>query len=447
MSAQINGTAEMNKIAEVAKAAEAVPSFDRSASELAAKMFARTDAPAVEAEKPVTADNAKETGLVKEEKKEISTQKSRQVKPVEEVEAEEALLKGENVEKKDEHAASEEADDDIPAFMKDKKGEPTNAGQAFAKIKKENAVLKKELEAFKSGQVKAPDAQTAEMQKKLAEYEAKQKELSDYNQQLEDIVRISKIEESREFKSAYVEPMKKLKASVETIAKAADKDVNEIMRLVTIRDDAERRKAFKAASEDMDPADIAELRSLGSEIAKLESNKEFLMQDAKSTLETLTKKEQEKILELEAFEKNKAEKEKALRLDQSKKIRESIFKDFEPEVLKEFPFLEEHKDDPSYRAEFDKIRANVDFVQENEVDTQTRVQLDVQAFAFPTIVGIAKGLKAELEKVLAENAKLRGTKPKQAQGKPKEIPAAGEPEYKTYAEAQQGLAQKLFASR
>ena len=228
--------------------------------------------------------------------------------------------------KKDPVEELAEARDDIDPDLKlpiddtDDDGEPVADGEddkdnpfdkgtpqhrRFREMRKEAAALKGTLEQEKQTrtqlesrvkEIEAAAARTDELEKKLAEYEAK--------------ITVSNLTESAAYQEAIAKPLNNIIDRADAIAERYGIDPDDLTGALEIADPAARRAKFKELTSglDVEPDDHYELRKLADELQPLKTKRAELIANADKALQELEteRTETQKQAALQAAEARKA---------------------------------------------------------------------------------------------------------------------------------------------
>jgi hypothetical protein len=254
------------------------------------------------------------------------------------------------------------------------------AQTAFAKLTKELREAKTKLKEFegkvsdrtdaveqKGGDAQS-DTQLTELQAKLEKFQAERDEL-------ESELRVSKIESTREFKTAISEPTKAVVKAISDIAKSYEVRPSTILEAVEETDGVKRRTLLKELTGDMDAADALSVRMKVDELIQLNGKREELIKDSKTALAALNLAEEES----ERTDRSKYDAD-------AKKAFGEVWGTFQEEL----PILKKIEGNDSWNQTLDQLRANAEKLDAEPLDHRQRAALTYQAVTLPLVVQVFK---------------------------------------------------------
>lgn len=265
------------------------------------------------------------------------------------------------------------------------------AQTAFAKLTKELREVKTKLKEFES---KATD-RTEAVEKKgedatndtqLKEFQAKIELLAKERDELDSELRLSRIEATREYRSNITEPVKAAVQTISEIAKVYEIKPNSILETATEPDGAKRRTMLKEMTSEMDAADALSVRLQVDELVKLNGKREEMIRDSKSTLEALTRAEEEQ----ERSERQKYDTE-------AKKAFGEVWDNFQNEM----PLLKKIDGNENWNKTIDEIRTQAEKLDSEPLDHRQRAALTFQAVTLPLVVKVFKDYVAKTNQEMA----------------------------------------------
>jgi len=268
---------------------------------------------------------------------------------------------------------------------------PPAAQTAFAKLTKELKEAKAKLKEFetkvsdrteaveKKGEPVENDGQLKELQAKLEQFTKEREEL-------EGELRLSRIEATREYKTAIGEPTKAAVQAISEIAKVYEVKPSTILEAVNEADGAKRRAFLKEATSEMDAADALAVRMKIDELVQLNGKREEMIRESKTTLEALEKAEEEQ----ERTERAKYDTE-------AKKAFGEVWDNFQ----KELPLLKKIDGNDQWNKTIDEIRVQAEKLDAEPLDHRQRAALTYQAVTLPLVVQVFKDYVSKTNQELA----------------------------------------------
>jgi hypothetical protein len=300
-------------------------------------------------------------------------------------------LTGENVEKTEQ----------TPVDSKPQKAEETlekvpenlnpAAQTAFAKLTKELREAKsrlKEMETKISDRTEAveqkggdvqTDSQLKDLQTKLEQFQAEREEL-------ENELRLGRVEATREYKVNIGDPMKQAKQTISEIAKAYEMRDSLILDALNESDGPKRRALLREMTSNMDPVDALTVRTKIDELLLLNSKREEMVKDSKRILDEIAKTE-------EAQEKAARAKYDA----EAKTAFNEVWGLFE----KELPLIQKVDGNEQWNKMVDSLRAEAERLDAEPLDHKRRAALTFQAVTLPLVVQVFNDYVSKTNKELA----------------------------------------------
>ena len=336
-------------------------------------------APSIEVEKAVP---AKEIAPEKAEPtKDSDVEKGPEIKPP--AKLIESLLTPENEKVKEAPKVTGELaeDEKLPGKA------TSSANSAFAAkaralkaAEQELALLKQELEkSRKAGNAEA----SSEIQNIKSELEEARKLVSDYEGQLS----IVRLESTREFKRVVGEPLAKAEKSLsDTLAGYDGLNAKEVMKLLDIKDPAQRKAEFRDLMNGVDAMDAWAVKTKLDEIEELRNRKEEMLKESNTVLQ---KMEQEET----AFEQ-----EQRLKFEREADVAfENTWNQFEDS----FPILKRGQT-PEWDNTIKALRDQAVYLDKQPLDHQQRATLTYQAVLFPLAVQVVRDLTEKSNATIAD---------------------------------------------
>jgi len=280
-------------------------------------------------------------------------------------------------EKTEEKPAEAKTEEPIEALPE---GTTPAAQTAFAKLTKELRDAKTKLKEFetkisnrtdavseKGGDVQA-DAQLKELQAKLEQFQKEREEL-------EGELRIGRIEATSEYKVNIAEPTKAAVQTISDIAKVYDVRPSTILEAVNEPDGAKRRTLLKEMTGEMDAADALAVRMKVDELIQINAKRDEMVKESKTTLEALTKAEEEE----ERAERAKYDSD-------AKKAFGEVWDSFQAEL----PLLKKIDGNDQWNQTIDQLRSQAERLDAEPLDHRQRAALTYQAVTLPLVVQVFK---------------------------------------------------------
>jgi hypothetical protein len=231
----------------------------------------------------------------------------------------------------------------------------------------------------KKGEDTQSDTQLKELQAKLEQFTKEREEL-------EGELRLSRIESTREYKLAIAEPTKAAVQAISEIAKVYEVRPSTILEAVNESDGAKRRTLLKELTGDMDAADALSVRMKIDELIQLNGKREEMVRESKSTLEAMTKAEEEQ----ERTERAKYDTE-------AKKAFGEVWDTFQ----KELPLLKKIDGNDQWNKTIDEIRVQAEKLDAEPLDHRQRAALTYQAVTLPLVVQVFKDYVSKTNQEMA----------------------------------------------
>jgi len=289
---------------------------------------------------------------------------------------------------------------------------PPAAQTAFAKLTKELREAKSKLKEFESklatrtetvenkGGDAGTDTQVKEYQQKLEQFQKERDEL-------ENELRVFKIEGTREYKSSIGEPIQKTTQTIVDIAKAYEAKPNAILEAANEPDGVKRRVLLKELTGEMDPVDALAVRTKVEELASLYSKKDELLKNSKQALEAIAKQEEEQ--------------ERASRASydaEAKKAFSEVWSSFQEDM----PLLKKVDGNEAWNNTVDQLRMQAEKLDAEPLGHRQRAMLTYQAVSLPLVVQVFKDYitktNQELTSLKSSLSEYRKATPGAGSGKP-----------------------------
>mgnify|MGYP007090468611 CR=1 FL=1 len=273
------------------------------------------------------------------------------------------------------------------------------------------ATLKQELEKSRNaGNAEA----SSEVQNIKSELEETRKLVSDYESQLS----LVRVESTREYKRTISEPLAKAeKGLADSIAGYEGLNVKDVLKVLDIKDPAQRRAEFKDVMNGVDAMDAWAVKTKLDEIEQLRSKKDDMLKTANDTLAQIERQE------------TAVEQEARLNFDKQADVAfENTWGQFEDS----FPILKRGQT-PEWDNTIKALREQAVYLDKQPLDHQQRATLTYQAVLFPLAVQVVRDLteksnatisdlKAQLQKFQAATpAAGAGTNNSQSAGLPSTV--------------------------
>ena len=265
------------------------------------------------------------------------------------------------------------------------------AQTAFAKLTKELREAKAKLKDFESKvatrteavEDKGGDVKT---DSQLAEYQAKLEQFQKEREELEGELRLTKVEATREYKTAVGDPIKQTVQTITDIAKVYELRPNSILDAAQEPDGAKRRTILKELTSDMDPVDALAVRTKVDDLALLNSKREEMIRESKTALEAISRREEE------------AEKANRAKYDvEAKKAFGEVWNNFQEEM----PLLKKVEGNDQWNKTIDDIRGQAERLDSEPLDHKQRAALTYQAVTLPLVVQVFKDYVSKTNQELA----------------------------------------------
>jgi hypothetical protein len=298
-------------------------------------------------------------------------------------------------------------------------GKATNsANSAFAAKARALKAAEQELVTLKQELEKSRNAGNAEASSEVqgikSELEEARKLVSDYESQLS----LVRVESTREYKRTISEPLAKAeKGLADSIAGYEGLNVKDVLKVLDIKDPAQRRAEFKDVMNGVDAMDAWAVKTKLDEIEQLRSKKDDMLKTANDTLAQIERQE------------TAAEQEARLTFDKQADVAfENTWGQFEDS----FPILKRGQT-PEWDNTIKALREQAVYLDKQPLDHQQRATLTYQAVLFPLAVQVVRDLteksnatiadlKAQLQKFQAATpAAGAGTNNSQSAGLPSTV--------------------------
>jgi hypothetical protein len=268
---------------------------------------------------------------------------------------------------------------------------PPAAQTAFAKLTKELKEAKTKLKEMETKVTERTDAvekkgEDTQSDTQLKELQAKLEQFTKEREELEGELRLSRIESTREYKLAIAEPTKAAVQAISEIAKVYEVRPSTILEAVNESDGAKRRTLLKELTGDMDAADALSVRMKIDELIQLNGKREEMVRESKSTLEAMTKAEEEQ----ERTERAKYDTE-------AKKAFGEVWDTFQ----KELPLLKKIDGNDQWNKTIDEIRVQAEKLDAEPLDHRQRAALTYQAVTLPLVVQVFKDYVSKTNQEMA----------------------------------------------
>jgi len=252
--------------------------------------------------------------------------------------------------------------------------------RALKAAEQELATLKQELEkSRKAGNAEA----SSEVQSIKSELEEARKLVSDYESQLS----IVRLESTREFKRVVGEPLAKAEKNLaDTLAGYEGLNAKDVMKVLEIKDPAQRKAEFKDLMSGVDAMDAWAVKTKLDEIEQLRNKKDEMLKESQTVLQ---KMEQEET----AFEQ-----EQRLKFEREADVAfENTWNQFEDS----FPILKRGQT-PEWDNTIKALRDQAVYLDKQPLDHQQRATLTYQAVLFPLAVQVVRDLTEKSNTMIAD---------------------------------------------
>jgi len=328
-------------------------------------------------------------------------------------------LTGDSTEKP-ETAAPEQKSEEPPVEKAPENLNPA-AQTAFAKLTKELREAKarlKEMETKisdrtdaveeKGGDVQT-DSQLKDLQTKLEQFQAEREEL-------ENELRLGRVEATREYKVNIGDPMKQAKQTISELAKAYEMRDSVILDALNEADGPKRRALLREMTSNMDPVDALTVRTKIDELLLLNSKRDEMVKDSKRMLDEIAKTE-------EAQEKAARAKYDA----EAKNAFNEVWGLFE----KELPLVQKVEGNEQWNKMVDGLRAEAERLDAEPLDHKRRAALTYQAVTLPLVVQVfndyVQKTNKELSSLRSSLGEYRKATPSVASGQTPAKTETGDP--------------------
>lgn len=295
------------------------------------------------------------------------------------------------LEEKATQEAPEKAEDEKPAEEALPEVKSPAAQTAFAKLTKELREAKAKLKDFESKvasrtETVEDEGEDVKSDPQLAEYQAKLEQFQKERDELEGELRLSKIEATREYKTAVGDPIKQTVQTITDIAKVYDLKANPILEAAQETDGAKRRVLLKELTSDMDAVDALAVRTKVDELALLNTKRDEMVRESKSALEAIARREEQ------------AEKASRSQYDaEAKKAFGEVWNSFQEEL----PLLKKVEGNEQWNKTIDEIRGQAEQLDSEPLDHKQRAALTYQAVTLPLVVKVFKDYVSKTNQELA----------------------------------------------
>jgi len=295
------------------------------------------------------------------------------------------------LEEKATQEAPEKTQDEKPAEEALPEVKSPAAQTAFAKLTKELREAKAKLKDFESKvasrtETVEDEGEDVKSDPQLAEYQAKLEQFQKERDELEGELRLSKIEATREYKTAVGDPIKQTVQTITDIAKVYDLKANPILEAAQETDGAKRRVLLKELTSDMDAVDALAVRTKVDELALLNTKRDEMVRESKSALEAIARREEE------------AEKASRSQYDaEAKKAFGEVWNSFQEEL----PLLKKVEGNEQWNKTIDEIRGQAEQLDSEPLDHKQRAALTYQAVTLPLVVKVFKDYVSKTNQELA----------------------------------------------
>ena len=256
---------------------------------------------------------------------------------------------------------------------------------------------------------KAEKAKREELESKLAELEkAKQAVDPSEVERLKAIVdeqerelSLSRVEATREFKEAVVQPLQQIRDLASQLAKKYDMDESEVMSALSEKDPSARSDKISDVTAGMNDADKWTLYEAQRRYAKVEGVRERVAANAK--------------LALEKVEQHRQEQDK-LQAEESRKVYGQTLSKVWSEAQEVIPLLKPVEGDDEWNGQLQQVEQFAQSVDVQNLDPDTRARVVVRSAIAPLIYGQFVALFNKYQEVEKALEKYQNATPKAGGG-------------------------------
>jgi hypothetical protein len=252
--------------------------------------------------------------------------------------------------------------------------------RALKVAEQELSSLKQELEkSRKAGNTEASN----EVQSIKSELEEARKLVSEYESQLS----VVKLESTREFRRIVGEPLAKAEKNLsDALAGYEGLNTKEVLRLLDIKDPAQRKAEFRDLMSGVDSMDAWAVKTKLDEIEQLRNKKDEMLQESQNVLQKMQQEET-------AFEQ-----EQRVQFERQADVAfENTWNQFEDS----FPILKRGQT-PEWDTTIKALREQAVYLDKQPLDHQQRATLTYQAVLFPLAVQVVRDLTDKSNATISE---------------------------------------------
>lgn len=290
---------------------------------------------------------------------------------------------------KSESTPSEDLDIKTPENLK------PEAQTAWARLTKDLRDARAKLKELETKTAEAVPNSVEQIDLK-AQLEALKTERDNYEHEL----RFSRLEATKEYKTAVTEPLQTIQNEVASIAKTYEMDPTKIYAAMVEPDAMKRRALLKEATASFDPVDALAVRQKGEDLQKIFERRELLTKDVQTVLQMIETEEKQ---EMEQFQK-RAEQELA-----------EAYKSEWENMQKENPLLRPIEDNEAWNNTLKGIEQQALSIENTELDPRSKARLTFNAAALPVVMQVFQDYVAKTQSRISELEKtakeLRSTLP------------------------------------
>lgn len=242
------------------------------------------------------------------------------------------------------------------------------AQTAWARLTKDLRDARAKLKELETKSSEATPNSTEQLDLK-SQLESLKAERDEYENEL----RFSRLEATKEYKTAVTEPLTAIQKDVMDIAKLYEMDPTKIYAAMVEPDAAKRRALLKEATANFDPVDSLAVRQKAEDLQKVFERRDILTKDVNTVLQMIENEEKQ---ELEAYQK---------------RSQEELLNAYKTEweaIQQENPLLRPIKDNESWNNALKAIESKAFEIENTELDPRSKARLTFNAAAMPVVMHV-----------------------------------------------------------
>lgn len=302
---------------------------------------------------------------------------------------------------------------DVVSKLRGRKPKKEEPKQEQAQKPEDPEELPREADSLKKWAVnmkkdwKAEKAKREELEAKIAQYEANKFDPSEIEQlkatidEQERELSLARVEATREFKEAVVQPMQQIRDLAGQLAKKYELNESEVMAALSEKDPSSRSDKISDLTAGMNDADKWTLYEAQRRYAKVEGVREKVAANAK--------------LALEKVEQHRQEQAKLQQEESFKQYSQTLSKVWS-EAQEAVPLLKPVEGDDEWNGQLQQAQQFAQGVNVDALDTDTRARIIVRSAIAPLIYGQFVALFNQYQEMEKALEKYQSATPKAGGG-------------------------------